>query len=252
MTRGELADRNAGQNRQPRLRMHHLAGALVEHDLGARRARLVADLREERPELIVLVLRPALERMVVALGAGEADAQEELRDVLGRGRGVAHDAHIVGGGILVGVAGGGDQFAHELIVRLVFGDGGADPVAELAHARHRPRNLLLESSRSDHLFVQRSLKSSEASRLSVRLLALLRRGRLVFEESAGGFGRGQQAGQVEVDAAKEGRVVAEAGGLRPAPSAVSCPPVGRYSCFPARAAHLYPVRSPSTVMLLAA
>ena len=43
------------------------------------------DLGEERGQLVVLVLRPALERMIVALVAVEAHGQEQLRRVLHRG-----------------------------------------------------------------------------------------------------------------------------------------------------------------------
>ena len=46
-------------------------------------APLAADLGEERGEAVIIVHRPAVERMVVALGALNAHAHEHLGDVLG-------------------------------------------------------------------------------------------------------------------------------------------------------------------------
>ena len=62
----------------------------VDHLVVGQVALLAADLREEGGEPVIIVLRPALERMVVALGALDADAQEELGrrlDRSSRGRG---------------------------------------------------------------------------------------------------------------------------------------------------------------------
>ena len=65
--------------------MRHLAAAAVEDDrLAVVFALLAADLREEGGEAVVVVHRPAVERMVVALGALDAHAHEDLGDVLGR------------------------------------------------------------------------------------------------------------------------------------------------------------------------
>ena len=57
------------------------------------------DPREEGGEAVIIVLRPALERMVVALGALDADAQEELGGGLDRVLGVAADPVVVRGRI---------------------------------------------------------------------------------------------------------------------------------------------------------
>ncbi len=43
----------------------------------------IAHAREQIRELVILLLRPLLERMIVAARAGEALAQERLRGVLG-------------------------------------------------------------------------------------------------------------------------------------------------------------------------
>ena len=64
--------------------------ALVEDDfLVAVLAVLDADRAEERGQLEILVLRPLLERMIVALRAHHAHAQKELRGGLHRHLGIA-------------------------------------------------------------------------------------------------------------------------------------------------------------------
>ena len=65
-------------------------------------ALLATDLREERGETVIVVLRPALEGVVMALGALDAHAQEELGRGLDGRFGVATDAVIVGGRVLEG------------------------------------------------------------------------------------------------------------------------------------------------------
>ena len=78
------------------LRLHHpaadrvvdLAAARVEDDrLAIVLALLAADLREEGGEAVVVVLGPAVERVVVALGALDPHAHEDLGDVLGQRQG---------------------------------------------------------------------------------------------------------------------------------------------------------------------
>ena len=77
-------------------------------------ALLPADPREEGGEAVVVVLRPALERVVVALGALDPDAQEELGRRLDRVLRVAADPVVVGGRVPEGRAVGGQQLADEL------------------------------------------------------------------------------------------------------------------------------------------
>src|SRR5205807_6100701 len=88
----------------------------------------VLDPAEEGGEAVVVVLRPALERVVVALGALEADAEEDLGGGLGAGLRVAQGAVVVGRGPGVGAAPAGDQLAGELVERLALGDALPYPV----------------------------------------------------------------------------------------------------------------------------
>ena len=90
---GRVVEDRAAQG----LGLHRPAGARladvaraggVDHLLIGQVALLAADLREERREAVIVVLRPALERVIVALGALDPDAQEELgRGLDGRSRG---------------------------------------------------------------------------------------------------------------------------------------------------------------------
>ena len=104
-------------------------------DLGV----LAADAAEERGQAPVIVLAPFFIRMMMALGAGDAQAEEHLGGVIDellrvlqflvphRRRGLRF------------VAGRGQDFADELIVRLVLGDRFANPAVEREGARRRDR-----------------------------------------------------------------------------------------------------------------
>ena len=93
-------------------------------------ALLAADLREEGGEPVVIVLSPALERVIVALGALDAHAQEELGRGLDGRLGVAADAVIVCGGIAESRSLGGQQLADELVHRHVAFERLANPAME--------------------------------------------------------------------------------------------------------------------------
>ena len=104
---------NVGLGSAEELRLHHpaadgvchLAAAAVEDDHLARIVGpLAADLREEGGEAVVVVHRPAVERMVVALGALDAHAHEHLGDVLRDLQRVGLVLVVVGGRILEGAA----------------------------------------------------------------------------------------------------------------------------------------------------
>src|SRR5438128_1051178 len=90
----------------------------------------VTDARKNGGPGVIVILGPAVEWMIVALGTLEARAQEELGGGLSAGDGVAIGAIVVGGGIDIGAAAGGEHFADELVEGLVFGDRLADPVME--------------------------------------------------------------------------------------------------------------------------
>ena len=96
--RASAPPRNLGAITPAADRMLHLAAAGVEDDrLAIVLALLAADLGEEGGEAVVVVHRPAVERMVVALGALRADAHEDLGHVLGRLQRVALDLVVVRG-----------------------------------------------------------------------------------------------------------------------------------------------------------
>ena len=77
-------------------------------------------LGEISGQMIILVLRPALERMVVAFVAIEARGEEQLRRVLHRFSGCAQNFPIAGGGIFAIGTGGRQNFAGKLVVRRVL------------------------------------------------------------------------------------------------------------------------------------
>jgi len=195
-----------------------LALRLIEHDLverlraldrgagdGARarlRVALEVDAREVGREVVVLVLRPALERVVVALVAVEAGGEEQVSRVLHRLRRRAEDLVIAGGGILAIGARRGEDLARERVVRRVGGDFRPDPFAELAGA-------VLAEELPVHLqqvgplvgpVVDVVRRADQAVDHGVAFLADRPR---VGEERAHLLGRGRQARQVEVHAAQE-------------------------------------------------
>ena len=105
--------------------------AVVEDLVFARLGPLLpADPREERGELVVVGGAPLLERVVVAAGALEAQAQEELREILDLLVGVDHLPVPDRGRVAAGLAGGGDDVADELVVGLVLRQARADPLVE--------------------------------------------------------------------------------------------------------------------------
>ena len=92
---------------------------------------LVAHTREEARPVVVIVLRPAVEWMVVAFGALEARTQENLRGSPGARQRVAVGPVVVGGRARVGAASRRDEFAGELVERFVFRDALANPVVKI-------------------------------------------------------------------------------------------------------------------------
>jgi hypothetical protein len=110
---GEVGRRRAQELRLRRLfgaPADHLAGAVLPHHLLADELVLVepvplvvlqhpvVDPGEQRPEAVVVVHRPAVERVVVAPGAAHPHAEEHLRDRLRPGQRVADRRQKFAGG----------------------------------------------------------------------------------------------------------------------------------------------------------
>ena len=92
-----------------------------EHDVVARLvAVLHADAREQVGHLVILRLRPLLQRMIVAAGAGDALAQERLGGVLGDVDRVLVQDEVVQRAVLPRAAGRREDLAGELVPRLVL------------------------------------------------------------------------------------------------------------------------------------
>src|SRR5688500_3483264 len=86
--------------------------------------------REDALPIVVIILAPAVERMVVALRALDASAEEKLSGSFGTFDGGAGGAIKIGRRIFVGAAAGGDDFAGELVERFVIGDALLDPAVK--------------------------------------------------------------------------------------------------------------------------
>ena len=109
--------------------LSHLA-RVVDHFLARITARLAADRGEEGAEAVVILLAPFLKRMMVALGALHAGAEEQLRGILHLRLHGLHLAIPCGGGVLAHVPGGGEYGAGKLIVTYVLVQAIADPAVE--------------------------------------------------------------------------------------------------------------------------
>ena len=201
------------------LGLHHLAGARLANVAGMRRvddllfrlvALLAANLREEGGEAVVIILGPALEGVVVALGALDPHSQEELGRRLDGGLRVAADPVIVGGRVGEGRAVGGQQRADELIHRHVPLECSADPAVE--HVS--PLGLDQPAVGAEDVG---ELESPEVVELGPveqpvdHLVAAIGLGR--GEERLNLPGRGQDADRVQVDPADELLIGASSEGL---------------------------------------
>ena len=160
------------------------------------------DLREVGGGLVVLILRPALEGVVVALVAVETCREEEVGRVFDDLGGLAEDLVITRGGILLVRAAGGEDLVGELIVGRVRLDLLADPVAveasafvseelgvHLEHVAPLVRPVIGVFGRLDQ-FIDEGV-------------ALHPGGAVVGEEGLDLVGCRRQTGQVEMDAADE-------------------------------------------------
>ena len=130
--------------------------------------------REPRGHAVVVVLRPALERVVVALRALHADAEEELRRRLGEALRVLRDAVVVRRRVGERAAAGGDQLAHDLVERRVLLDvvRGATPGRRACPSPGSSCGST--ASTSAHFSAQKSAYSGRVQQRVDELVALLR------------------------------------------------------------------------------
>ena len=107
--------------------LHRCAG---DHAVAALRILGEIHLSEKGSRLKILVLRPALEGMVVALVAVEPHAQKEVGRVFHGGCRIAERLEVGGGRVLPVGAGGGEDVAGKLVIGRVGGDLVADPLPQ--------------------------------------------------------------------------------------------------------------------------
>ena len=91
---------------------------------------LVLHARKERGQLVIIVLRQLVERMIVALGALHANAEEDLGKRFGANLRVAQGPIIIGRRLLVRAAAAGDKRAGEFVERCIIGNVLANPAVE--------------------------------------------------------------------------------------------------------------------------
>ena len=181
--------------------------ALVEDDLLAgAEARADAEAGEEGGHLEVLVLGPALEGVVVALGADHPHAHEELGRGLHRLLRIAGGAVVAGGRLIEGAARGGDQFADELVVGPVLLDRLAQPAAEGEHAlvAHELPVAAQQIAPLEGPVVDVGVAGDQ---LVDQAVPFLLGRRVVGEERAHRLRARDLAGEIERGAAQEGGVV---------------------------------------------
>src|SRR5262249_2475671 len=127
--------------------------------------RLAADASEGGADAVIVVLRPAFERVVMAFGALNANAEEELRRSLGGVLRVLAGAPVIGSGVFVGAAAGREQLAGEFIERLVVADRLIQPEPELLHSR----GVELLGVRAEHVAGDQSPVGSKVVRIDERI-----------------------------------------------------------------------------------
>ena len=123
-----------GRQRLQQLRMQHVAGGLgIHHDV----ARLVAVLqphpREQVHQFVILLLRPLLQRMIMAARARHAIAHERLGRGLRQVDGILVQHVVIQRAVLPRIARRREDFIRELVPRLVILHAVANPVVERPH-----------------------------------------------------------------------------------------------------------------------
>ena len=92
------------------------------------------DAREKGGNPVVILLRPLVKRMIVALGAGDAHTQEKLSGGFGGLLRIKIGAVVIGGGVFISAAACGQQFVNKLIQRPVIADLLANPLVKVLDA----------------------------------------------------------------------------------------------------------------------
>src|SRR5262245_51565293 len=95
---------------------------LATGDRGRNAGPFVSQAGKEGREAVEVVLPPFLERVMVALGTIQADAEEQLADQRRDLLRLATVAEHHGGPVLPGASLGGDQLAGELVQRFVLAE----------------------------------------------------------------------------------------------------------------------------------
>ena len=109
--------------------LHQVAGETADGFLAERTA-LDRHAREVSAKLVVLLLRPLLKRMIMALVAVEPNAEEGLAHVLGNLARVAQRPVVIHLRVPIRTALGQQHLANKFVVRLVLRDGVLNPIAE--------------------------------------------------------------------------------------------------------------------------
>ena len=130
-------------------RLRHFAIARNVHDFGtvdgwvrlAVRARIGFLFHTGKPcrEAVVIVLRPAFKRVIVALRTLHSHAHKQLCGTLGERHRIFRDAVVVRGGVVERVAIGGQQLANDAVDRGVVRDAATQPSVECVRAFHLNR-----------------------------------------------------------------------------------------------------------------
>ena len=194
-----------------RRRWHRAAG--VNHFTTRFRPGLMAHLRKEGGEAVVILLAPFLERMMMALGALHSHAQEKLGGVLEFGLRLAHPLIPGHGGIVRQVARCRQNLTHKPVVRFVRKQTVANPAVKSVRAAGLLRvGPFVAEQRAP--FVGEIIGVLDAVEQPVNpLVALVRI--LVGDEFFCFLGARQTTGDVNSRASQESRVVADHRGRHP-------------------------------------
>ena len=167
------------------------------------------DLLEEGGHAVVIVLAPAVVGMVMAFGAGDADAEEDLGEHVGHFAGFGGDFVEVAGASFVEGTFAGEKFAGQLVEGAVGGEEAANPV--VVGVGFLVGEFLAVHPEDVGPFERPEVGVGGAIEEGVHEAGAAV-GAAVGEELAGFGGRGECAGDVEGGAAEKFGVGTEVGG----------------------------------------